>query len=343
MYESINVIPISVKNLTEEQQKIIVDLPLSINQTYNNIAYLFDVFSEAEADIGIYSLVYNLEQILIALNTTNTIEPDLLDLRLQSIGTKEMLSIEQHSIRMFNNEATWITSYGTLGYYLSFITARNASYLTPSEQSYYGCICLLKLYDSLYKPLSLALTKEEQVEDDFIYDYISYLVNQLPEVATLLRHLKIFNKYKLSKYGANYFLDEISVEAPIQFLFQTLSINYCYYIQDIYLAIQAEELVIPEIPLEETVINPLRAMYTYNDSLIGPGGLHTLILVLASSLIRRAHYLCHIDFILYEKRIDDLISKACSLLYFDNKYSSLAEEVNKLTSTTVLQYRNKWL
>jgi hypothetical protein len=342
MYKSINVLPISTTNLNSEQKSTIVDLAISMNEAANNIYKLTNIFNSSTTTIGIYKLIYKLEEILLTLNIINTIEPSIYDIREQSIGTKEVLSIKEHSIRMFNNEKGWITSYGSLGYYLGFITAKNASYLSPSEQSYYSNLCLLKLYPD-YKDLLEAIVNEDKFYDEFIYNYISELIRKIPEMPVVIRHLKILNEYNLKEYGSNYLLSQFKKDQHIELIFQTLSTNYMYFLQEIYKAVQEDKIpeLIGVIPLEETYIDPIKLLYDYNEALLGPGGIHTLIVLLASTLIRRAHYLCNIDYVNNATRIEDLIDKATSLLLLSPLTMSIGEKLAMITTNEIEQYDNK--
>jgi hypothetical protein len=112
---------------------------------------------------------------------------------------------------------------------------------------------------------------------------------------------------------------------------------------DVYKAIQTNELTIDEIPLQETTIDPIKAIYDYNESLIGPGGIHTLITLLASTLIRRAHYLCNKDYVNSASRIEDLITKASSLLQFStlSTLQNIGQQIDQITTQTLQTYANK--
>ena len=342
MYQSINIIPTNTNDLNEDQRAVVLDLALTMNTSSNNLYNLLNVFSSATTTLGIYKLIYKLEEVLITLNIINTINENTYDIREQSIGYKELLSIEQHSIRMFNNERSWITSYGSLGYYLSFITRSNASYLSPSEQSYYSNISLINLYES-YKDLSNFIQEEDESYDNLIYDYILQVINKTPEVATIIRHLKVLYKYDLKLYGESYLLSNFKDKQYLDLIFQTMPINYMYMLQDVYKAIQTQDLVIDEILLEETNIDPIKAIYDYNNSLIGPGGIHTLITLLASTLIRRAHYLCNTDYVNSASRIEDLITKASSLLQFSTLQilQDVGQQIDQITTRDVEIYDNK--
>jgi hypothetical protein len=342
MYQSINIIPININELNEDQRSVVVDLAFTMNTSSNNLYNLLNIFSSSTTTLGIYKLIYKLEEVLITLNLINTIDSSIYNIREQSIGYKELLSIEQHSIRMFNNERSWITSYGSLGYYLSFITAKNASYLSPSEQSYYSNLCLIKLYNS-YKDLEQYIQQEDELYDNIIYRYILEVINKTPEIATIIRHLKVLYKYDLTIYGAPYLLTNFKENQHLDIVFQTLPINYMYMLTDVYKAIQTNELTIDEIPLQETTIDPIKAIYDYNESLIGPGGIHTLITLLASTLIRRAHYLCNKDYVNSASRIEDLIAKASSLLQFSTLQvlQDVGQQINQITTQPLQIYANK--
>jgi hypothetical protein len=342
MYQTVNIIPTNTNDLNEDQRAVVLDLALTMNTSANNLYNLLNVFSSATTTLGIYKLIYKLEEVLITLNIINTIDENIYDIREQSIGYKELLSIEQHSIRMFNNERSWITSYGSLGYYLSFITKSNASYLSPSEQSYYSNISLINLYNS-YKDLGNFIQEEDESYDNVIYDYILQVINKTPEVATIIRHLKVLYKYDLKQYGESYLLSNFKDKQYLDLIFQTLPINYMYMLNDIYTAIQTEELVIDKIPLQETTIDPIKALYDYNESLIGPGGIHTLITLLASTLIRRAHYLCNTDYVNNASRIEDLITKASSLLQFSTLQvlQDVGQQIAQITTKDIETYGNK--
>lgn len=343
MYQSINILPINTTNLDSEQKAVVVDLAISMNQASNNIYSLVNIFNSSTTTIGIYQLIYKLEEILLTLNIINTIDPAIYDIREQSIGYLELLSIKEHSIRMFNNEKSWITNYGSLGYYLGFITSRNASYLSPSEQSYYSNLCLLKLYPK-HKDLLEALNNQDEYFDSFIYEYIKELTRKVPQISIIVRHLKILNKYNLSKYGEPYLLTKFKEGQHLELIFQTLSTNYMYFLKDVYKAIQENKL--PEltnvIPLEETLIDPIKALYDYNDTLIGPGGVHTIVTLLASTLIRRAHYLCNTNYVLHESRIEDLIIKAASILNFSFITKDIGYKTSLITNKEIEIYDNKF-
>lgn len=342
MYKSINILPINTSELDTEQKAVVVDMAISMNEASNNVYKLTNIFESSSTTIGIYKLIYKLEEALLTLNIVNTIEPSIYDVREQSIGSKEVLSIRDHSIRMFNNEKSWITSYGSLGYYLGFITNKNASYLSPSEQSYYSNICLLKLYPN-YKDLLEYIVNEDKNYDDLIYNYILEVIRKIPELAVIIRHLKILSRYNLKEYGKNYLLTKFKQDLYVDLMFQTIPINYMYFLKNIYEAVQ--EAKIPElvdlIPLEETGIDPIITLYTYNEALIGPGGIHTLITLLASTLIRRAHYLCNIDYMANTDRIEDLINKAASLLMFSPMTKDIGEKIAMITTKEVEIYGNK--
>jgi hypothetical protein len=342
MYQTVNIIPTNTIDLNEDQRSVVLDLALTMNTASNNLYNLLNVFSSATTTLGIYKLIYKLEEVLITLNIINTIDENTYDIREQSIGYKELLSIEQHSIRMFNSERSWITSYGSLGYYLSFITKSNASYLSPSEQSYYSNISLINLYDS-YKDLSQYIQQEDELYDNLIYDYILQVINKTPEIAIIIRHLKMLYKYDLKQYGEPYLLSNFKDKQYLDIIFQTLPINYMYMLNDVYKAIQAEELVVEEIPLQETTIDPIKAIYDYNESLIGPGGIHTLITLLASTLIRRAHYLCNTDYVNSASRIEDLIAKASSLLQFSTLQvlQDVGQQIAQIITKDIETYGNK--
>jgi len=339
MYKQINVLPININNLSNDQKVIVNDLAITMNQSSNNLYKLLTLFNEATTTIGLYKLIYKLEEILITLNIINTIDSNTYDIREQSIGNKELLSIKEHSIRMFNNERSWITSYGSLGYYLGFITTKNASYLSPSEQSYYSCLSLIKLYSN-YNDLGQAIQQDDKQYDEFIYKYISTVINRQPDVATVIRHLKILHNYNLSKYGAIYLLTNFKQGQHIDFIFQTISINYMYFLRDVYKAIKEGELIINDIPLEETLIDPVEVLYKYNDELIGPGGINTLIVLLASNLIKRAHYLCNTNYIDNIDRINNLIISATSLLLFSPITKSIGEEISQIITREIPVYDN---
>lgn len=342
MYQTVNIIPTNTNDLNEDQRAVVLDLALTMNTSSNNLYNLLNVFSSATTTLGIYKLIYKLEEVLITLNIINTINENTYDIREQSIGYKELLSIEQHSIRMFNNERSWITSYGSLGYYLSFITRSNASYLSPSEQSYYSNISLINLYES-YKDLSNFIQEEDESYDNLIYDYILQVINKTPEIATIIRHLKVLYKYDLKLYGESYLLSNFKDKQYLDLIFQTMPTNYMYMLQDVYKAIQTQDLVIDEILLEETNIDPIKAIYDYNNSLIGPGGIHTLITLLASTLIRRAHYLCNTDYVNSASRIEDLITKASSLLQFSTLQilQDVGQQIDQITTKEIENYGNK--
>ena len=342
MYQTVNIIPTNTNDLNEDQRAVVLDLALTMNTSSNNLYNLLNVFSSATTTLGIYKLIYKLEEVLITLNIINTINENTYDIREHSIGYKELLSIEQHSIRMFNNERSWITSYGSLGYYLSFITRSNASYLSPSEQSYYSNISLINLYES-YKDLSNFIQEEDESYDNLIYDYILQVINKTPEIATIIRHLKVLYKYDLKLYGESYLLSNFKDKQYLDLIFQTMPTNYMYMLQDVYKAIQTQDLVIDEILLEETNIDPIKAIYDYNNSLIGPGGIHTLITLLASTLIRRAHYLCNTDYVNSASRIEDLITKASSLLQFSTLQilQDVGQQIDQITTKEIENYGNK--
>jgi hypothetical protein len=342
MYQTVNIIPTNTNDLNEDQRAVVLDLALTMNTASNNLYNLLNVFSSATTTLGIYKLIYKLEEVLITLNIINTIDENIYEIREQSIGYKELLSIEQHSIRMFNNERSWITSYGSLGYYLSFITKSNASYLSPSEQSYYSNISLINLYNS-YKDLGNFIQQEDESYDNVIYDYILQVINKTPEIATIIRHLKVLYKYDLKQYGESYLLSNFKDKQYLDIIFQTLPINYMYMLNDVYKAIQAEELVVEEILLQETTIDPIKTIYDYNESLIGPGGIHTLITLLASTLIRRAHYLCNTNYVNSASRIEDLIVKASSLLQFSTLQvlQDVGQQIAQITTKDIQIYGNK--
>lgn len=339
MYKEINVLPINTNQLTEDQKTVAVDLSITMNQSANNLYRLLNIFNETTTTIGIYKLIYKLEEILITLNIFNTIDINTYEIREQSIGLKELLSFKEHSIRMFNNERSWITSYGSLGYYLGFITNKNASYLSPSEQSYYAALCLIKLYPN-YKDLGQAIQSEDKQYDEFIYKYINTLTNRDPQIATLIRHLKSLYKYDLAKYGEPYLLANFKEGQHIDFLFQTISINYMYFLRDVYKAIKEGELLLEDIPLEETLIDLVETIYKYNEELIGPGGLNTLTVLLASSLIRRAHYLCNKDYVNNVDRIQQLIINAVSLLQFCPLTKDIGDQISQIITIEIEQYDN---
>jgi hypothetical protein len=341
MYQSINVIPINTNELNKDQRSVVLDLAITMNQSANNLYNLLNTFNSSTTTLNIYKLIYKLEEILITLNIVNTIDPKTSDIREQTIGYTELLSIEQHSIRMFNNERSWITSYGSLGYYLSFITTKNASYLNPSEQSYYSNLSLINLYPS-YKDLAEGIINEDKFYDDFIYNYAIEVVNRTSEVATIIRHLKVLYKYDLKLYGEEFLVRRFKQDQHFDFIFQVLPTNYMYFLQAVYNAIQDNELVIPEIPLEETVVDPIKALYLYNDNLIGPGGIHTLVVLLASTLVRRCHYLCNKDYVNNKDRIEDLLIKAISLLKFSPITEPIAIELSQITTKQGEDYGNKF-
>lgn len=340
MYQSINVIPLNTNVLNENQKKVVLDLSISMNQSANNLLKLLEAFNNTTNTVGILNLIYKLEEVLITLNIINTIDESIYDIREQSIGTKELLSIREHSTRMFNNERTWITNYGSLGYYLGFITGKNASYLSPSEQSYYSNIALIKLYSN-YKDLGEVISNEDKQYDEYIYNYILQVINRQPEVATVIRHLKSLYRYDLSVYGEPYLLTNFKEGQHIDFIFQQLSTNYMYMLKDVYKAIQDNLLTIDEIPLEETNIDTVKTLYDYNEELIGPSGINTLIVLLSSTLIRRAHYLCNTDYINNKDRVEDLINKATSLLQFSPITEEIGNTINNITDTEVETYGNK--
>ena len=340
MYQSINVIPLNTSVLNEDQKKVVLDIAISMNQSANNLLSLLEIFNNTTNTIGIFNLIYKLEEILITLNIINTIDPSIYDIREQSIGTKELLSIKEHSIRMFNNERTWITNYGSLGYYLGFITTKNASYLSPSEQSYYSNLYLLSLYPN-YKDLTQVVSNEDKQYDNYIYNYILQIINRQPEVPTIIRHLKTLYKYDLREYGKPYLLTGFKEGQHIDFIFQHLSTNYMYMLKDVYKAIQEGLLIIDDIQLEETNIDTVKTLYDYNDELIGPGGINTLIVLLSSTLIRRAHYLCNTDYITNKDRIEDLINKTTSLLQFSPITENIGNSINNITDTEVEIYGDK--
>lgn len=339
MYQTVNIIPINTTELSDDQRAVVLDLALTMNKSSNNLYNLLNIFNSTTTTLGIYKLVYKLEEILITLNIVNTIDLNIYDIREQAIGYKELLSIKEHSIRMFNNEGSWITSYGSLGYYLSFITTKNASYLSPSEQSYYSNLCLIKLYNSYYD-LGNYIQQEDESYDTLIYDYIIQLINKTPEIATIIRHLKALYKYDLRVYGEPYLLSNFKENQHLDVVFQTLPTNYMYMLQDVYKAIQTQELVIDEIPLQETTINCVKALYDYNESLIGPGGIHTLITLLASTLIRRAHYLSTRDYVNSATRIVNLITNASSLLQFSTLQvlKEIGQQIDQITTKEIQNY-----
>jgi hypothetical protein len=343
MYQTVNIIPTSFTELNEDQRAVVLDLAITMNKSSNNLYNLLNIFSSATTTLGIYKLIYKLEEVLITLNIINTIDLNTYDIREQSIGYKELLSIKEHSIRMFNNEGSWITSYGSLGYYLSFITAKNASYLSPSEQSYYSNLCLIKLYNS-YLDLGNFIQQEDESYDNVIYDYIVQVINKTPEIATIIRHLKVLYKYDLRVYGEPYLLSNFKENQHLDVIFQRLPINYMYMLQDVYKAIQTNDLVIDEIQLQETTIDCVKALYDYNESLIGSGGIHTLITLLASTLIRRAHYLCNTEYVSSASRIEDLIAKASSLLQFSTLQvlQDVGQQIDQMTTQEIEKYANKF-
>jgi hypothetical protein len=71
--------------------------------------------------------------------------------------------------------------------------------------------------------------------------------------------------------------------------------------------------------------------------------MHTLITLLASTLIRRAHYLCNKDYVNNASRIEDLIAKASSLLQFSTLQvlQDVGQQIDQITTQPLQIYANK--